>query len=121
MAFSSRSTLYSGNHPRQAVSIQAPSRNCHLDHPGPGPERPAPVTVAPPPSKRTLNSTIMSKRPTDHLEPSAKKRGNERQLTKDDEEDEEEQVLAAQLCRPVPACWLLVVRAGCQQSAGAAT
>ena len=32
----------------------------------------------------------MSKRPTDHLEPSAKKRGNSRQLTKDDESDEDE-------------------------------
>ena len=32
----------------------------------------------------------MSKRPTDHLEPAAKKRGNDRQLTKDDPSDEEE-------------------------------
>lgn len=32
----------------------------------------------------------MSKRPTDHLEPSAKKRGNSRQLTKDDASDEDE-------------------------------
>ena len=31
----------------------------------------------------------MSKRPTDHLEPAAKKRGSERQLTKDDASDEE--------------------------------
>ena len=47
----------------------------------------------------------MSKRPTDHLEPSAKKRGNERQLTKDDEEDDEEQVCRAPLWRALPACW----------------
>lgn len=32
----------------------------------------------------------MSKRPTDHLEPAAKKRGNDRQLTKDDPSDEDE-------------------------------
>lgn len=32
----------------------------------------------------------MSKRPTDHLEPAAKKRGSERQLTKDDASDEDE-------------------------------
>ncbi|KAL0054625.1 hypothetical protein WJX82_000112 [Trebouxia sp. C0006] len=32
----------------------------------------------------------MSKRPTDHLEPAAKKRGNDRQLTKDDASDEDE-------------------------------
>jgi hypothetical protein len=32
----------------------------------------------------------MSKRPTDHLEPAAKKRGSERQLTKDDDEEEHE-------------------------------
>ena len=30
-----------------------------------------------------------NKRPTDHLEPSAKKRGSERQITKDDVSDEE--------------------------------
>ena len=46
----------------------------------------------------------MSKRPTDHLEPSAKKRGNERQLTKDDEEDDEEQVRRPPLWA-LPACW----------------
>ena len=36
----------------------------------------------------------MSKRPTDDLEPSAKrgKRGNDRQITKDDPEDEDDQV-----------------------------
>ncbi|KAL3133297.1 hypothetical protein ABBQ38_007177 [Trebouxia sp. C0009 RCD-2024] len=33
----------------------------------------------------------MSKRPTDHLEPAAKKRGNDRQLTKDDPSDEDEE------------------------------
>lgn len=33
---------------------------------------------------------MSGKRPTDHMEPSAKKRGNERQLTKDDESDGEE-------------------------------
>ena len=32
----------------------------------------------------------MSKRPTDHLEPAAKKRGNERQLTKDDPSSDDE-------------------------------
>ncbi len=32
----------------------------------------------------------MSKRPTDHLEPAAKKRGDDRQLTKDDASDEDE-------------------------------
>lgn len=31
----------------------------------------------------------MSKRPTDDLEPAAKKRGNSRQLTKDDASDDE--------------------------------
>lgn len=31
----------------------------------------------------------MSKRPTDDLEPAAKKRGNSRQLTKDDPSDDE--------------------------------
>jgi hypothetical protein len=42
------------------------------------------------PGKRTRTlCSIMSKRPTDHLEPSAKKRGNNRQLTKDDASDEE--------------------------------
>ena len=46
----------------------------------------------------------MSKRPTDHLEPSAKKRGNERQLTKDDEEDDEEQVRRLPLWALL-ACW----------------
>ena len=30
------------------------------------------------------------KRATDHLEPSAKKRGNDRQLTKDDPSDDDE-------------------------------
>lgn len=30
------------------------------------------------------------KRPTDHLEPTAKKRGSERQITKDDESDEDQ-------------------------------
>lgn len=34
----------------------------------------------------------MSKRPTDHLEPAAKKRGNDRQLTKDDPSDDDEVV-----------------------------
>ena len=34
--------------------------------------------------------SLMSKRPTDHLEPAAKKRGNDRQLTKDDPSDEDE-------------------------------
>jgi hypothetical protein len=34
----------------------------------------------------------MSKRPTDHLEPAAKKRTNDRQLTKDDDSEEEEEV-----------------------------
>ena len=32
------------------------------------------------------------KRATDHLEPSAKKRGNERQLTKDDDLSDEDEV-----------------------------
>lgn len=32
------------------------------------------------------------KRPTDHLEPAPKKRGSERQITKDDVSEEEEQV-----------------------------
>lgn len=35
---------------------------------------------------------MSGKRATDHLEPSAKKRGNERQLTKDDASDDEDQV-----------------------------
>jgi hypothetical protein len=30
------------------------------------------------------------KRPTDHLEPAAKKRGSERQITKDDESDDDQ-------------------------------
>jgi hypothetical protein len=34
----------------------------------------------------------MSKRPTDHLEPAAKKRTNDRQLTKDDDSEEDEEV-----------------------------
>lgn len=37
-----------------------------------------------------VSIVIMSKRPTDHLEPAAKKRGNDRQLTKDDESEDEE-------------------------------
>ncbi len=37
-----------------------------------------------------LTVFLMSKRPTDHLEPAAKKRGNDRQLTKDDASDEDE-------------------------------
>ena len=39
----------------------------------------------------------MSKRPTDHLEPSAKKRTNDRQLTKDDASDDGEDEVR---CRP---------------------
>lgn len=34
----------------------------------------------------------MSKRPTDHLEPSAKKRASDRQLTQDDASSDEEEV-----------------------------
>ena len=34
---------------------------------------------------------MSGKRPTDHLEPSAKKRGSDRQLTKDDDLSEEEE------------------------------
>jgi len=37
-----------------------------------------------------LTVFLMSKRPTDHLEPAAKKRGDDRQLTKDDASDEDE-------------------------------
>lgn len=40
----------------------------------------------------------MSKRPTDHLEPAAKKRGNERQLTKDDPSDDEEVIPNCHAC-----------------------
>ena len=40
----------------------------------------------------------MSKRPTDHLEPAAKKRGNERQLTKDDPSDDEEVISDSPAC-----------------------
>lgn len=44
---------------------------------------------------------MSGKRPTDHMEPSAKKRGNERQLTKDDESDGEEvRALRPALCPP---------------------
>ena len=32
------------------------------------------------------------KRPTDHMEPAAKKRGNDRQITKDDASEDDEQV-----------------------------
>ena len=39
--------------------------------------------------KGLARTAIMSKRPTDDLEPAAKKRGNSRQLTKDDPSDEE--------------------------------
>lgn len=38
----------------------------------------------------TYVGLMTSKRPTDHLEPAAKKRGNDRQLTKDDPSDEDE-------------------------------
>lgn len=44
----------------------------------------------------------MSKRPTDHLEPAAKKRGNDRQLTKDDPSDEDEVTVRGLCC----TCWL---------------
>ena len=37
------------------------------------------------------------KRPTDHLEPAPKKRGSERQITKDDVSEEEEQVRLSRL------------------------
>lgn len=36
--------------------------------------------------------TMTEKRATDHLEPAAKKRGNDRQITKDDESEEEQEV-----------------------------
>lgn len=40
------------------------------------------------------------KRPTDHLEPSAKKRTSERQITKDDTENSDEEVCSIDL-----RCW----------------
>jgi hypothetical protein len=40
---------------------------------------------------------MSGKRPTDHLEPAAKKRGSERQLTKDDHAEDEEEVRRATL------------------------
>jgi len=39
------------------------------------------------------------KRPTDHLEPAAKKRGSERQITKDDADQDEEVCLMSKCMR----------------------
>lgn len=47
----------------------------------------------------------MTGRPTDHMEPSAKKRGNERQLTKDDASDDEGEVRAVLVGTAVRGCF----------------
>jgi hypothetical protein len=41
---------------------------------------------------------MSGKRPTDHLEPAAKKRGSDRQLTKDDVDEDDGEV--SHLCDP---------------------
>ena len=53
------------------------------------------------------NQTSMSKRPTDDLEPSAKrgKRANDRQITKDDvSDDEDDEVPTQRLVQPEALC-----------------
>jgi hypothetical protein len=46
----------------------------------------------------------MSDRPTDHLEPAAKKRGSDRQLTKDDASDESGGEVGSFACGAENAC-----------------
>jgi hypothetical protein len=53
----------------------------------------APLTDCRPPAKRYCDHLSVARvEVADHLEPSAKKRGSDRQLTKDDASDEDEQV-----------------------------
>jgi len=109
--------LWAPPFPTRELLVQAPLHQTELDClslsqvPHSGEAQPVllpgySVEQSPGERTRTLRA-IMSKRPTDHLEPSAKKRGNNRQLTKDDasdEEGDEVQTRAPHCLRAVSLC-----------------